>query len=149
MSRYIIAIVTSWVIVLSSCEPRIDMDLAQWGDQAYIQDVQIFQYEFKDDLAMAEFYETGEYTTGVRRVILSKTSVDIEKENFVVTITVPSLKELTEAGFLITHRSTLVEPLNGSPKAGLPADLTYGSFTYRLHSADGTKHDWTINIIDK
>ena len=148
MKKFSIAIIISWVFVLGSCEPRIDMDLAQWGDQAFIQNVQIFQLEFKDDLAMAEFYETGEYTTGVRRVILPETSIAIEKEDFVVTITVPSLESLTDAGFLITHRSTLVEPLNGSPKAGLPTDLTFGNFTYRLHSADGTTHDWTIIIID-
>ncbi|GAB3651569.1 hypothetical protein GCM10028791_20520 [Echinicola sediminis] len=148
MKKYIIIFVALLVGGLISCDPRIDMDMAQWGDQAFIQNVQIFQHELRDDFHLAEYYSDDQETTGVRRVIVSGTSLEIDNENFIATITVPSLDALTEAGFLITHRSQLVEPLNGAPKGGVISDLSFGSFVYRLHSADGTTHDWTINIID-
>ncbi|WP_200974801.1 hypothetical protein [Echinicola sp. 20G] len=148
MKKYILILLTGLSGIFCSCDPRIDMDLAQWGDQAFIQNVQIFEYEVKDDFHLSEYYNNDQETTGIRRVILSGTNVEIDNDNFVVTITVPSLEDLTEAGFLITHRSQLVEPLNGSPKGGVISDLSFGSFMYRLHSADGSLHDWTINLVD-
>lgn len=149
MKNYKIAIVLFSLAIVFSCDPRLDMDYDQWGDNAFITNVQIFAKEVKDDFQMAEFYENGDYTTGVRRIILGKTKVVIDNETFTVTITVPSGNDLSQSGFLITHNSTKVEPLEGSPAGGIVSNLTPPStFRYRLHSADGTTHDWTIDIVE-
>lgn len=145
MKNYILFIVVAFACF--SCEPRVEIDYDQWGDQAFIQNVQIFGQEVKDDFQMAEYYENGDLTTGVRRIILNGATVVIDKENFVVSITIPAGNDLSETGFLITHTSTLVEPIDEAPKAGIVSNLSVGTdYHYRLHSADGTTHDWTVVI---
>lgn len=136
------------ISIFSSCEPRVDLDLSQWGDQAFITNVQVFTHEIRDDFRLAEFVENGTESTGVRRFLLQGAAIDVNNDNFVVTITAPTgTTDFSASGFLITHTSTLVEPLSGAPKGGIIADLNSGSFQYRLHSADKTTHDWTINIV--
>lgn len=46
----------------------------------------------------------------------------------------------------IYHKGTLVEPVNGTPKAGIVTDLSAKEFIYRISSADSSKHDWKIVI---
>lgn len=133
-------------LVFISCEPRIDLDTGQWGDKAFITNVQIFGQEVKDDFQMAEYYENGDLTTGIRRILLTGTVVDIDNEAFKVTVTIPSGNDLSQSGFLITHTGTLVEPLEGAPNGGIIANLTSSSFKYKVYSADGTTHDWIITI---
>ncbi|MDL2256551.1 hypothetical protein LJC38_08230, partial [Parabacteroides sp. OttesenSCG-928-K15] len=55
-------------------------------------------------------------------------------------------ESLQYAGFKVYHKGTKVEPINGSPKAGIVTDLSAKSFRYRLKSADKSQHDWTIVI---
>ena len=143
---YLSVIISTSIFCL--CKPRVEMDFSQWGDQAFITNVQIFSHEKKDDFQLAEYKENnGQLTTGIRRFLLTGTKVDINNDTFVVTISIPSGNDLSKSGFLITHTSTLVEPLNDSPKSGTIADLTSALFQYRLYSADGTIHNWTINLI--
>lgn len=147
MKKYIKIILAVIVLVgTASCEPRVDLDYGQWGDKAFITNVQLFAQEIKDDFQLAEYYEEGQTTTGVRRVLMTGTSLNIDNDNFTVVITIPPGNDLSKAGILITHSSTLVEPLGSAPVAGTISDLSSRSFGYRLHSADGTMHDWTITI---
>ena len=149
MKRYMYLLAITTTSIFCSCQPRVEMDFSQWGDKAFITNVQIFSHEKKDDFQLAEYHDNdGKLTTGIRRFLLTGTEIDINNNDFVFTISIPSGNDLSKSGFLITHTSTLVEPLDGSPKGGIIADLSSASFQYRLHSADGTTHDWKINIVE-
>ena len=37
------------LIVTSACQPRIEMDMEQWGDHAYIDNVEIVKLEIDDE----------------------------------------------------------------------------------------------------
>lgn len=133
-----------------SCQPRIDLDLSQWGDRAVVTNIQLFAKEVRGDFQLAEYYENdGQLTTGVRRVIMTGTQADVDRENATVTLRIPPRNDLAEAGFLITHTSARVEPLDGAPKGGELADLSGGTFKYRLYSADGTTREWTITVVER
>lgn len=133
--------------VLSACEPRIDFDEGQWGDTAFITNVNIFTLQAADH-ELQEFYENGELTPARRRLIISTGNAVIEDENFTVTVTVPATADLTRAGIIINHQSMRVEPVGDTPVAGIITDLSEKSFVYELVSADGTTHEWLIRIVE-
>lgn len=133
--------------ILSSCEPRIDFDEGQWGDTAFITNVNIFTLQM-DDHEVQEFYENGELTPARRRLFISTGNAVIEDENFTATVKVPASADLTRAGIIIYHQSMRVEPVGGSPVAGILTDLSERQFVYKLVSADGTTHDWVIRIVE-
>ncbi len=135
------------LVVLSACEPRIEMDMSQWGDNAFINNVQVFKLETKDGVKLEEYYVDETTVTGTRRVVISEGNAAIDKENYTVTVTLGAGESFEHIGLLIYHYGTKVEPLNDAPIAGIINDLSAGSFTYRVHSADGTVHDWLINIV--
>ncbi|MGQ1786116.1 MULTISPECIES: DUF5018-related domain-containing protein [unclassified Saccharicrinis] len=132
---------------LFSCDPRIEMDMAQWGDNAFINNVQLFKLETKDGVKLEEYYVDETTVTGTRKVTVSSGTAVIDEDAFTATVTLNAGETFTGIGFLIYHYGTKVEPLNGAPVAGIINDLSAGSFTYRVHSADGTTHDWTINVV--
>ena len=146
MKKYIIFI-ASFILFLS-CEPRIEMDMSQWGDHAYIDNVEIIKLETDDEAKLQEYYtnETPLAVTGVRHIIITNGTAKIDSVNFVATVKLKAGENLQYAGFKIYHKGTKVEPVNGSPKAGIVSDLSAKSFTYRLKSADKSQHDWTIII---
>lgn len=133
--------------VLSACEPRIDFDEGQWGDTAFITNVNIFTLQ-ADEHELQEFYENGELTPARRRLIISTGNAVIEDENFTATVTVPATADLSRAGIIINHQSMRVEPVGLSPVAGIITDLSDREFIYKLVSADGTTHDWVIRIVE-
>jgi len=141
-------ILFSIVAFFYACEPRIDLDLGQWGDHAFIDNVQLFKLEVDEDVHLVEWYYYDKPVTGVRTITISQGTAEIDSSGFTATVKLKSGESLEEAGLLIYHRGTKVEPLDDSPKPGVVNDLTAGSFTYRLYSADGTSHDWIINIIE-
>ncbi|MEQ9287659.1 MAG: hypothetical protein RIG77_12150 [Cyclobacteriaceae bacterium] len=128
-----------------SCGPRVDLDLAKYGDSAFLLDARLFRLEQAD----RQIWEGDGTITGARRVFFSQGNAAIDNDNFTATISVNSADAafISEAGLTFTHRAQKIEPINGSPIAGVPADLTDGSFTYRVHSADGSWRDWTVNIV--
>lgn len=128
---------------LYSCEPRIEMDMAQWGDNAFINNVQLFKLETKDGVKLEEYYVDETTVTGTRQIVVSVGTAVIDEAAYTVTVKLKAGETFTGIGFLIYHYGTKVEPLNGAPVAGIINDLSAGSFTYRVHSADGTTHDWT------
>lgn len=132
------------VLMAVACNPRVSLDEGQWGDKAYITNVQIFSNEEKNDFHLAEFYENGQNTTGVRRILLDGTKVSIDNEMFTVKITIPEGNDLSNAGFLVSHSSKLVEPVEGSPVCGTLVNLNKEQYKYKLYSADGTTRVWTI-----
>ena len=133
--------------VLGACEPRIEMDMAQWGDNAFINNVQMFKLETQDGVKLEEYYTADSLTvTGTRQVIVSSGTAVIDEEAFTANVTLNSGESSTGIGILIYHYGTKVEPLNGAPVAGIINDFSAGVFEYRVHSADGTTHDWTIYI---
>lgn len=143
--KYILFVFIS-VITLSSCEPRIDLDEGQWGNHSELINVLLYVYDFQDH-ELQEFRETGEITPGVRK-IQRGTGVNIDLDAKTASVNLPSNFSLVDdvVALAVQHDGTLVEPLNGAPKMGLPADLTNGPYTYRVHSADGNFTDWTISI---
>ncbi|WP_372774764.1 hypothetical protein [Mangrovibacterium sp.] len=132
---------------LYSCEPRIEMDMAEWGDHAYINNVQLFKLETKDGVKLEEYYVDETTVTGTRQITVSSGTAVIDDVNFTATVTLKAGESFTGIGFLFYHYGTKVEPLNGAPVAGIINDLSAASFQYRVYSADGTTHDWTINIV--
>ncbi|WP_375585829.1 DUF5018-related domain-containing protein [Cyclobacterium xiamenense] len=134
--------------ILSSCEPRIDFDEAQWGDTAFITNVNVFTLQVAEH-ELQEFYESGELTPARRRLILSTGNAEIENENFTATVRVPASADLTRAGIIINHQSMRVEPVGDTPVAGIISDLSEKNFVYKLVSADGTTHDWLVRIVQE
>lgn len=139
ISKLFLVIVSMAVLV--SCGQRIDFDEGQWGDTAFLTNVQVFELEVVDRTV---FEGT---TQAARRVVISDGSAAIDGDTFTATVTLQSGKTLADAGLIFFHQAMKIEPLNGSPIAGIPTNLSDGSFTYRVHSADGTTHDWTVNIV--
>lgn len=135
------------VTLLASCGQRVEMDMSQWGDTAFIDNVQVFTLEVRDDFQMQEYYTSdGQLVEGVRQVVISDGNAVIDKENFIAYVKLKKGNDMSLAGFKIYHRSMKVEPINNSPVCGIAKDITGMNYQYRLHSADGTTHDWTIVI---
>lgn len=142
----IILITLIFVGTLFSCEPRIDFDEGQWGDTAFITNVNIFTLQAAEH-ELQEFYESGALTPTRRRLFISSGNAVIDNDNFTATVTVPSTQDITRAGIVIYHQSMRVEPVGNAPIAGILTDLSTKEFVYKLVSADGTTHDWTIIIV--
>lgn len=134
--------------ILYSCEPRIDFDDGQWGDTAFITNVNIFSLNV-DEHELQEYYTNEELTPARQRIFISSGNATIDEENFIATVTVPQDRDLTRAGIVIYHESMRVEPVGDSPVAGIITDLSAKEFVYKLVSADGTTHDWTILIVQE
>ena len=136
------------LLALVSCEPRIDMDMSQWGDHAYIDNVEIVKLDIDDNAKLAEYYqnETPIAMTGVRQIVISQGKSEIDSLDFVATVKLKAGEELKYAALKIYHKGTHVKPLNNTPKAGIVTDLSKGELKYRVLSADGSKHDWTIKF---
>jgi len=138
-------IVVLSVSLFSSCSPRIEMDLAQWGDHAFIDNVQIFNIQMQDQ-QLQEYYTGTVITPASKRIYVSVGNATIDLVNYKVTVKVPSTVDLTKVGIEFFHKAVKIEPLNNAPIAGIIKDFSAKQFVYRLASADGTTHDWTIII---
>ncbi len=128
-----------------SCEPRIEMDLEQWGDHALIDNVQIFNIQTQDQ-QLQEYYTSGVVTPASRRIYVSVGNATIDLVNYTATVKVPLTVDLTKVGIEFFHKAVKVEPVNNAPIAGILNDFSAKQFVYKLVSADGTTHDWTIKI---
>lgn len=131
--------------LITSCNPRIEMDLEQWGDHAFIDNVQIFNIQMQDQ-QLQEYYTSGVVTPASRRIYVSVGNATIDMVNFTATVKVQSTVDLTKVGIEFFHKAVKIEPLNNAPIAGILNDFSAKQFVYRLVSADGTTHDWTIVI---
>lgn len=144
--KNIIILVFAIVVILSSCEPRIDLDAGQWDDKAYLTNVQIFNLDIDEDAKLVEWHNNDDPMTGVRRIIISNGNAVIDKNNFTATVKLKAGESLIGSGFIFYHYGTLIEPQGDAPRAGIPNDLSSKNFTYKVHSADGSQHDWTVVI---
>lgn len=138
-------VITLAIIIFSSCEERIKLDMGQWGDHAFIDNVQLFKLTVEEH-ELQEYYTSGELTPARKRVNVSKGNAVIDSVEFKATIKVPSNVDRSRTGIIIYHKAEMVEPLDGSPVAGIINDFSGSQYRYRLISADGTSHEWTINI---
>ena len=145
-NNILILLILASVGILFSCQPRIELDEGQWGDTAFITNVNIFTLQMAEH-ELQEYYENGELTPARRRLFISSGNAEIENENFTATVRVPATADLTRAGVVIYHQSMRVEPVDDAPAAGILTDLSNGQFVYKLVSADGSSHDWLINIV--
>lgn len=134
------------VTSLFSCDPRIEMDMTQWGDKALLTNVQLFNLQIDPSAKIYEWAQNGDSIAGVRQVIISTGNAVIDLPNFTATVKLASGKNLVGAGIIFYFYGSLIEPLNGAPKPGIVSNISAGSFKYRVHSADGSSHDWTIII---
>lgn len=139
---FVVALSTS---LLFSCNPRVEMHMAQWGDKAIIDNVQIFNIQLQDQ-QLQEYYTSGVLTPASRRTYVSTGNAVIDLPNFKATVKVPLTVDLKKVGIEFFHKAVKIEPLNGAPIAGIVKDFSAKQFVYKLYSADGTTHDWTIII---
>ncbi len=134
--------------VLSACEPRIDLDSGQWGDRAFLTNVQIFKLDINEDAKLVEWHNNDDPMTGVRRIIVSVGNAVIDNVNFTATVKLRPGESLVGTGLIFYHYATRIEPHAGAPRAGVPNDLSSRTFRYTAYSADGSQRDWTVSIID-
>jgi len=132
------------IVLINACEPRIEMDMTQWGDHAYLDNVQVFKYEVDDDPVLYETMNDVGDISGYRRIISATATID--NENAIATVSLKGNESLTEAGLIFYHQCVKIEPLDDSPRGGMIGDLSNKLLKYRLYSADGTTRDWTIKI---
>lgn len=144
--KYIFAFAVVILAFFSACEPRIELDEGQWGDHAYIDNVLLFTLD-EEEHRLNEWHTDSLLSEGIRRKILD-TNTEIDSLNAVAKVTVPEGADLTQVGIMFSHRSKKIEPLENAPVAGYPDDFTGGPFKYRLISADGSKRDWVIQIVE-
>ena len=137
--------VVLWGILFSSCDPRVRLDETQWGDHAIIDNVQIFKIQMQDQ-QLQEYYTSGVLTPASKRIYVSVGNAEIDQVNFKATVKVDSTVDLTKVGIEFFHKAVRIEPVNGAPIAGIINDFSAKQFVYKLFSADGTTHDWTIII---
>lgn len=140
-----IFVVVLWTSLLFSCTPRVEMNMAQWGDRAIIDNVQIFNIQLQDQ-QLQEYYTSGVLTPASRRIYVSTGNAVIDLANFKATVKVPSTVDLTKVGIEFFHKAVNIEPVNGAPIAGIIKDFSAKQFVYKLYSANGVTHDWTIVI---
>lgn len=142
--KYIVSAILLAAMFIS-CNPRIEMDLDQWGDQTLITNIQVFKFEVDDNPDIYETINDIGDISGLRRIIISSQAT-VDEENSTVSIPLIGDETLNEAGFIFFHQSANIEPLNGAPKGGVISDLSGKSFVYRLHSVNGATKDWTVTI---
>lgn len=131
-------------IFLLACDPRIDLDKGQFGDHAYLTNVQVFTIT-EEEHELQEYYTDEETTTGIRRSILT-TTTSIDSLAATASIIVPSGTDLANVGIIFNHRAQKIEPIGSAPIAGFLDDFSAGPYQYRLFSADGTQRDWTVSF---
>ncbi|MDX9881441.1 MAG: hypothetical protein RBS73_05205 [Prolixibacteraceae bacterium] len=144
-TKYFLASIS--FLLLISCEPRMELDMEQWGDHAFLTNVQVFTLQ-ENEHQLQEYYESGMLTPARRRVIISTGNAVIDQTAFTATVTVPAATNISRAGLIFYHEAEKIEPQDGSPIAGIITDLSLsGNLTYRVISADGTTHDWKVIIV--
>ncbi len=126
-----------------SCTARVEIDYNQWGDQAFIDNVQIFNIQLQDQ-QLQEFYTSGVLTPASRRTYVSVGNAVIDRVNFKATVKVPATVDLKKVGIEFFHKAVKIEPVSGAPIAGIINDFSGKQFVYKLFSANGVTHDWTI-----
>jgi len=133
------------VNIFSSCQPRVEMDMTQWGDHAFIDNVRIFNLKAENH-NLQEYYTDGQVTPARQRVYVSVGNAVIDAKAYTATIQLTAGTDLTKVGIEFYHQGTKIEPLNNAPIAGILGNFTAKQFVYRVYSADGTIHDWTVII---
>ncbi len=131
--------------LLLSCKARVEIDYNVWGDKAVIDNVQIFNIQLQDQ-QLQEYYTSGVLTPASRRAYVSVGNAVIDLVNFKATVKVPSTVDLTKVGIEFFHKAVKIEPVSGAPIAGIIKDFSGKQFVYKLYSANGITHDWTIII---
>ena len=141
--KYIIILLMA--VLAFSCESRIEMDMEQWGDTAFLTNVQVFKLTYDDEAKLEEWYRDPSQTiTGVFWTSISEGNAVIDNENYTATVNIADGESLENVIIRFGHTAYRIEPLNGAPVAGILNDFSAKEFVYRVHSADGTTHDWTI-----
>lgn len=128
------------MLSLGSCiKPRIEPDFSIYGDKAFITGVTTFDY-----ITVSHELNYNEEVTGYQVRALANT-LNIDKVNFKINVLITNTAaDLSKMGIRLSNEAVKIEPLNGAPAAGIIGDFSKGPYLYRVHSADGTKRDWTI-----
>ena len=120
-----------FLIFLISCEPRIGLDFTQWGDHSTLTNVQVFTLQ-ADEHELQEYYENGNLTPALRRVIISTGQATIDTTSFTAIVKVSENADLTRAGLIFYHQAMEIIPLDNSPVAVIITDLYYKNFNYQV-----------------
>ncbi|MCF7567770.1 hypothetical protein L3X37_05245 [Sabulilitoribacter arenilitoris] len=140
-----IYIIIGLVTILTSCDPRVELDRGQFGDHAFIDRVRVFNH-LVESHELQEFFETGELTDGIRRNLVDVSTV-IDSTAATAVTTLLAGTDLSNVAIFFVHRAEKIEPIGNAPKAGLLNDFSSGPYQYKLISADGTVRDWTLSFI--
>lgn len=146
MKNILLVMVVALVTIIASCGPRIDLDKSQWGDHAYLNDVQVFTFD-EEEQELQEFYENGETTTAIRRNFVHVGKAAIDSTASTALVVVEAGTNLSNVGIIFFHRAEKIEPVGSAPAAGFLDDFSGGPYQYRLFSADGTQRDWTVSFV--
>lgn len=143
MKNKIIFIFT--ILLLLACNPRVDMDFKQWGDHAYIDNLEVVKLDVEKQ-KLQEYYEaqTPIEVTGVRNIVISEGETKIDSIQNIAKIKIKQGESIDRVSLRIYHKSVQISPYNGSPKLGILADYSKREFSYKLKSADGTERIWTV-----
>lgn len=151
MKKYIkIALSLVLMVVMSSCLKHGLDDMDSY-DGADITSVEGVYYRYTTD---KDFPVSGE--NQVRQVALQMVSPVIDKEAGTVTLTVKpatnfpadQLQNLSADKLVVCLNisvASIIKPVAGSPKLGVPADWSKPN-TYIITAGDGTTKEWTITI---
>lgn len=127
--------------LVSCLKPRIELDEGAYGDKAVITNAVLFKYvEVTNDLGY------GQPVTGYQNVGITTASNVVNPENATITIVAAKGTDMTKMGIRFNHYAKKIEPLEGSPVAGVISDFSKGYFKYKLYSADGTTREWKVMI---
>ena len=146
IKSYLVCLPFLLMSFFSCTKPRIEMNMAQWGNHSSITNIQLFKLETVDGVKLEEFYLDGTTLTGTRQIIISVGTAVVDPTARTVTVKLKPGETFTSIGLLIYHDGKKVEPMNGAPRAGLTNDLSKGPYTYRVHSANGEFTDWIITL---
>ena len=145
MKNILFVMVIAIIATIVSCGPRVDLDKSQWGDHAYINNVQVFTFD-EQQQQLQEYYENEETTTAIRRNFVHIGNAAIDSTASTALVTVEAGTDLSNVGIIFFHRAQRIEPIGSAPIAGFLDDFSAGPYQYRLFSADGTQRDWTVSF---
>lgn len=133
------------LLMVACTKPRVNVDIAQFGDNAYVTRVRVFKLTGTQE-KLEEYYRTGVLTPAIQQVFVDNATV-VDNNAATAVTTVPAATDMTNVGIVFNHRAQKIEPVDGAPVAGHLADFSKATYKYRLISGDGTIRVWTLTFV--
>lgn len=138
MKRIILFVFTA--LCMFACEPRVEMDRAQWELEAEITNAFIYTWEQKE----------VELPDGTKIMATTKVTVssdyDVDSENATIEITLKDGVDRTALSAYFYHTGKEIKPLDNAPALGELKNWSANTYKYRVLTEGELYKDWTINI---